>query len=84
MNLSKGHKIENLILVGGTNMRLRKKGMSSPVDYFFHGEFPDIQLFASLCYVYVMEWVPKESLFDPTEAQAYDRAVIEPILGTKA
>ena len=53
-NLLEGHKIECLVLVGESNIKLRRKGVEAPVYYFFHGDFPDIELFASHSYILVV------------------------------
>ena len=46
-NLSKGHKLGGVILVGGGGGRsLRSKGVEVPVYYLFHGYFPDVEFFA--------------------------------------
>ena len=58
MNHSKGHKLEGLILVGESNWGLRRKGVEVPVYSFFHGDFPDVELFASQCYIHVVEEGP--------------------------
>ena len=81
-NLPKGHKIEYLILVGEGNISLRRKGVEEPVYYFFHGNFPDVEFFALRRYIHVIEEGPEESIFDPTEALACQRSVIQPIYGT--
>ena len=50
--------------------------MEVPVYSFFHGDFNYVDFFASQHYFHVVEEVPEECLFDPTEAPYYERDVI--------
>ena len=65
-NIPKGHKLEDLILVGESNMSLRRKGVTAPVYYFYRCDFPLVEFFAVRRYIHVMEEVPEEILFVPT------------------
>ena len=47
-------------------------------------DFPYVELFASLYYIHVMKEGPEESLFDPIESPACDRADMQLIHGTEA
>ena len=58
--------------------------MVASVYSFFRGDFPDVEFFASRRYVHVTKEGLKESLFDLTEAPAYQRAVMQPIYGIDA
>ena len=57
--------------------------MKAPVYSFFHGDFPDVEFFASRIYIHVVEEGPEECLFDPAEVPACERAVMQPIHGTE-
>ena len=52
--------------------------MEVPVYYFFYGDFPDVELFASQRYIHVVEEGPTEFIFDHSEAPAFKRAVVQP------
>ena len=58
-NLPKGNNIESLLLVGDRNRSVSSKGVELIVYYFFHGEFSDIEFFASWSYVNVLEEGPE-------------------------
>ena len=66
INLPKGHKLEGLILVGESNRTLQGKGVEVPVYYLFHGDLPDVELFALQSYINVVEEGPEECIFDNT------------------
>ena len=65
-------------MVGESNRTLQGKGVEVPVYYLFHEEFPDVEFFATRCYIYVAEEGPYECIFDHTEVQAYKRDVMQP------
>ena len=77
-NCSNGYKLDNCFFEE-RNSILCRKGVASPVYYFFHWDFPDVDFFASRRYVHGTEEVPEESLFDTTEVPAYKRAYMQPI-----
>ena len=58
-NRQKGQTLEGLVLVGDINVILMRKGVELIVYYFFHGEFSDIEFFASWSYVNVLEEGPE-------------------------
>ena len=53
--------------------------MTALVYYFYHDDFPGVEFFAARRYIHVMEEVPEESLFGPTEFLACQMAVMKPI-----
>ena len=67
-NLSKGHKLEGLILVAKSNRSLWRMGMEAPVYCLFRGYFLDVEFFALCGYIHVVEKVPEDCLFDTAEA----------------
>ena len=84
MNRPKGQKLEGLILVGESNRRLWRKGVEALVYYLFHGYSLDVELFVSRSYIHVVEYVPEECIFYPSESTACKRAVMQPTHGMKA
>ena len=66
MNLLKGHKLEDLILIGESNRSLWRKRVTAPVYYFFHGDFYGVEFFPTRHYIHVIEEDPEESLFGPS------------------
>ena len=62
-NLPKGHKLEGLVLVWESNRILQRRGVESPVYYFFYGDFPDVDLFSTHIYIHVVEEKAEECLF---------------------
>ena len=62
----------------------RKGVAAAPVYYLFHGDFPDVELFASHNYVHVTEEGPEESFFGPPKALACQRVAMQLIYGAEA
>ena len=57
--------------------------METPVYYFFHGYLPGVEFFDLWCYVYIVEEVPEDIIFDITEKQSCKRAVMKLTNGTE-
>ena len=53
--------------------------MTAPVYYFFHGKFPEVDLFDLWHYINVTDEGPEEIIFYPAEALACTMDVMQPI-----
>ena len=55
--------------------------METPMYYLFHVDLPDVEFFNFQHYIHVVKEGPDECNFDPKEAPACKRFVMQPIHG---